>query len=59
MLLTTIAEALLRNTNTGALEVYDIVQAMAGFGGGGTTDGLNALALGTETTQPQLLTVPS
>ena len=25
-----------------------LVQAMAGFGGGGTTDGLNAIALGTE-----------
>jgi len=34
-----------------------LVQAMAGFGAGGTSDGLNAL--GTETTPPQLLTVSS
>ncbi|TMJ89046.1 MAG: hypothetical protein E6G76_09125 [Alphaproteobacteria bacterium] len=36
-----------------------LVQAMAGFGGGGASDSLTALALGTETAQHQLLTMPS
>jgi hypothetical protein len=36
-----------------------LVQAMAGFGGGGASDGLTALALGAETAQHQLLTMPS
>src|SRR5262249_3164210 len=35
-----------------------LVQAMAGFGGG-TSDGLNALALGAETAQQSLLTMPA
>jgi hypothetical protein len=36
-----------------------LVQAMAGFGRGGASDGLTALALGAETAQHQLLTMPS
>lgn len=35
-----------------------LVHAMAGFGGGGTSDGLNALALGIDTAHQQLLTMP-
>jgi hypothetical protein len=87
---------LLRNTNTGAFEVYDIannqitgaallgtvgldwrlggfaaastgnssqaaqlVQAMAGFGGGsGAADSLNTAALAADTSQQTLLTTP-
>jgi uncharacterized protein (DUF2141 family) len=35
-----------------------LVQAMAGFGGGGTADGLSAVALGADTSQQTLLTTP-
>src|SRR5262249_22004176 len=96
------SDMVLRNTSTGAFEVYDIannqlttaanlgqvgldwqvggiaidpptgsaasmdnsseaaqlVQAMAGFGGGGAADILNAVALGADTSQQSLLTTP-
>jgi len=35
-----------------------LVQAMAGFGGGGAADGLNAAPLGADASQPSLLTAP-
>jgi hypothetical protein len=36
-----------------------LVQKMAGFGGGGGVDGLNTVALGADTSQQSLLTAPS
>jgi hypothetical protein len=43
----------------GASEVGQLVQAMAGFGGGsGAADGLNTPALGTDTSEQSLLTTP-
>jgi len=39
--------------------VAQLVQAMAGFGGGsGAADGLNTAALGTDASQQTLLTTP-
>jgi hypothetical protein len=35
-----------------------LVQAMAGFGGGGAADGLNTAPLGADTSQQTLLTMP-
>jgi probable HAF family extracellular repeat protein len=37
-------------------QVAQLVQAMAGFGGGGADDGLNAVAFGTDTSQQTFLT---
>jgi hypothetical protein len=37
-------------------QVTQLVQAMAGFGGGGADDGLNAVAFGTDTSQQTFLT---
>jgi hypothetical protein len=35
-----------------------LVQAMAGFGGGGAADGLNTVQLGADTSQQSFLTTP-
>jgi hypothetical protein len=43
----------------GSSQAAQLVQAMAGFGGGsGAADGLHTAPLGSETSQPQLLTMP-
>jgi hypothetical protein len=43
----------------GSSQVSQLVQAMAGFGGGsGAADGLNAVPLGADTSQQPLLTTP-
>jgi len=43
----------------GSSQVPQLVQAMAGFGGGsGAADGLNAAPLGPDTSQQTLLTTP-
>jgi hypothetical protein len=39
-------------------DVGSLVQAMAGSGGGGAADGLNAAPLGADTSQQPLLTMP-
>jgi hypothetical protein len=39
-------------------QVAQLVQAMAGVGGGGAAESLNTVALGAETSQQPLLTTP-
>jgi hypothetical protein len=39
-------------------DIGQLVQAMASFGGGGAVDGLNTVAIGTDTSQQQFLTAP-
>ena len=39
-------------------EVGQLVQSMAGFGGGGAADGLNAVALGADASQQPFLAAP-
>jgi len=38
--------------------VAQLVQAMAGFGGGGAAESLNSVALGADTSQQTLLATP-
>jgi hypothetical protein len=64
------ADLILRGSNTspavaGQYQIYDIgnnvaqlVQAMAGFGGGSAAESFNTTALGADTSQQTLLTAP-